>query len=227
MLTALVIGFGPFPGAPRNPSVELVRRLAKRRRPSLAGTRAVTHILPTSYAAVNEELPALLRQHDPDVVLFFGLASRTPYLRIEQRAANRATGFYADASRTKYATRALTPGLPPEQHVRADARRLLSVARAARIDARLSRDAGRYICNAAFYRTLHTSGQQSRPRLVAFVHIPRPRQRARLDGRRGRRRPSMDALVRAGEAILADLVAQASILPARVGARSARHAGGG
>jgi pyroglutamyl-peptidase len=201
-----VIGFGPFPGAPQNPSAELVRRLAKRRRPSLAGTRIVAAVLPTSYAAVNKELPALLRQYNPDALLFFGLASRTPFLRIEQRAVNKATGFYADASRTKHTTRSLAPGRPAELRVRADARRLLSAARAAQVEARLSRDAGRYICNAAFYRALHTH-----PRLVAFVHIPRPRQRRRLDGKRGRWRPTMDALVRAAEAILSALVAQASI----------------
>jgi pyroglutamyl-peptidase len=211
MITALVIGFGPFPGAPQNPSAELVRRLAKLRRPSLSDTRIVTHILPTSYAAVNEELPALLRRHDPDAVLFFGLASRTPYLRIEQRAVNKATGFYADASKTKYATRALTPGLAAELRVRADPRRLLSVARATKIDARLSRDAGRYICNAAFYRALHQGGEHGRPRIVAFVHIPRPRRRGRADGKRGRPRPSMDALVRAGGAILSEIAAEASV----------------
>ncbi|HEX5777314.1 MAG TPA: pyroglutamyl-peptidase I [Xanthobacteraceae bacterium] len=209
MITALVIGFGPFPGAPQNPSAELVRRLAKQRLPSLAGTRVIAHVLPTSYAAVNEELPALLRRHDPDAVLFFGLASRTPYLRIEQRAVNKATGFYADASRTKYATRALTPGLPAELRVRADARRLHFAARATRIDARLSRDAGRYICNAAFYRTLHMSDENDRPWVVAFVHIPRPRRRGRLDGKRGRTRPSVEALMRAGGAVLAALVAEA------------------
>jgi len=206
MATALVIGFGHFPGAPNNPSAELVRRLAKRRRPAFAGATIVCAVLPTSYAAVNQELPMLLRRYDPDAVLFFGLASRTPFLRIEQRAVNKATGFYADAARAKYATRSLAPGLPPELRVRADARRLLSAARATRIDARLSRDAGRYICNAAFYRALHMH-----PRLVAFVHIPRPRQRRRLDGKRGRRRPTMDALVRAGEAILVDILAQASV----------------
>jgi len=211
MTTALVIGFGPFPGAPRNPSAELVRRLAKLRRPFFAGVRVVTHILPTSYAAVNEELPALLRRHNPDAVLFFGLASRTHYLRIEQRAVNKATGFYADASRAKYSTRSLTPGMAAELRVRADARQLLAAARTMKIDARLSRDAGRYICNAAFYRALHMSGEDSRPRLVAFVHIPRPRRRGRLDGKHGRPRPTMDALVRAGGAILADLVAQASV----------------
>jgi pyroglutamyl-peptidase len=222
MVTALVIGFGPFPGAPNNPSAELVQRLAKRRRPALADAKIICAVLPTSYAAVNDELPALLRQHDPDAVLFFGLASRTPFLRIEQRAVNKATGFYADASRTKHATRSLAPGLAPELRVRAHAGRLLSVARATRIDARLSRDAGRYICNAAFYRTLHECSGRRRPRVVAFVHIPRPRRRARLDGKRGQPRPSIDALVRAGGALLSEIVAQARVPRASASEASAR-----
>lgn len=209
MTTALVIGFGPFPGAPENPSAALVRALAKRRRPALAGARIAAAVLPTRYAAALEDLPALLRRHDPDVVLLFGLASRTPYLRIERRAVNRATGCYADAARKKPATRALIPGAPPELRVRADMMRLLAAARAAGIHSRLSRDAGRYVCNAALYRALLAGDAGGRPRLAAFVHVPRPRRRAPLGAKR-RERPAADSLVRAGEAVLAALLAELS-----------------
>jgi pyroglutamyl-peptidase len=155
------------------------------------------------------ELPALLRRHEPDLVLFFGLASRTPYLRIEQRAVNRATAIYADVAKQKYPTRALISGAAPELRVRADAMRLLAAARTAGVDVRLSRDAGRYICNAAFYVTLAESARANGPGLVAFVHVPRPRCRLRAGGERGARRPTMEALVRAGAAILGSLAAQA------------------
>ena len=208
METVLIVGFGPFPGAPRNPSAELVRALGKRRRPALSDSRVVTVVLPTSHAAVSDKLPKLLEAHNPDAVLFFGLASRARFLRIERRAVNAVTGFYPDATRTKPATRSFMPGMPAELRVRADVVRLTSAARATGIDARLSRDAGRYICNAALYRTLHAAGQVG-PRLVAFVHIPRPRRRTRIDARRGRPRPTLDMLVRAGEAVLVALMAQA------------------
>jgi pyroglutamyl-peptidase len=121
---------------------------------------------------------------------------------------NAVTGFYPDATRTKSATRNFMPGMPAELRVPADAVRLASAARATGIDARLSRDAGRYVCNAALYRTLRAARQDG-PRLVAFVHIPRPRRRARIDAKRDRSRPSMDMLVRAGEAVLIALMAQA------------------
>ena len=208
MDTVLVVGFGPFPGAPRNPSAELVCALGKRRRPALSDTHVITAVLPTSYAAVRDELPKLLETHNPDAVLFFGLASRARFLRIERRAVNAVTKFYPDATRTKSATRSFMPGMPAELRVRADVVRLASAARTTGIDACLSRDAGRYICNAALYRTLHADRQYG-PRLVAFVHIPRPRRRARIDAKRDRSRPTLDMLVRVGEAVLIALMAQA------------------
>jgi pyroglutamyl-peptidase len=207
MTKVLLIGFGPFPGAPRNPSADIVRMIGKRRRPALADVRIVTAVLPTSYAAVREELPKLLRDNDPDAVLFFGLASRARFLRIERRAVNAVTGFYPDVTRSKPEGRVFMPGLPAELRVRADVTRLAFAARAAGIDARLSRDAGRYICNAALYGALHIP-RGGRPLLVAFVHIPRPRRRMRSDAKQGRPRPSLETLILAGEAILVALIAE-------------------
>jgi pyroglutamyl-peptidase len=208
MDTVLVVGFGPFPGAPRNPSAELVCALGKRRRPALSDTHVITAVLPTSYAAVRDELPKLLETHNPDAVLFFGLASRARFLRIERRAVNAVTKFYPDATRTKSPTRNFMPGMPPELRVHADLIRIASAARATGIDARLTHDAGRYICNAALYRALHAARQDGLG-LVAFVHIPRPRRRTPIDAKRGRPRPTMDMLVRAGEAVLVAIAAQA------------------
>ena len=50
----LVTGFGPFPGAPFNPTQLLVARLAKRRRPALADVDTLVHVFPTSFAAVDK-----------------------------------------------------------------------------------------------------------------------------------------------------------------------------
>ena len=88
MTTLLVTGFGPFPGAPFNPTTPLVKRLARLRRPGLADVRIVGHVFPTSYAAVERELPALIARHKPDALLMFGLATRAKRLRIETRARN-------------------------------------------------------------------------------------------------------------------------------------------
>jgi hypothetical protein len=58
----LLIGFGPFPGAPFNPSTVLVKALARRRRPALADILITTHILGTDYAVVDREIPKAVRR---------------------------------------------------------------------------------------------------------------------------------------------------------------------
>jgi len=90
-VTILVTGFGPFPGALFNPTGPLVQRLARLRRPALADTKIVAHIFPTSYAAVDRDLPRLIAKHKPDAVLMFGLAPRAKTIRIETRARNAAS----------------------------------------------------------------------------------------------------------------------------------------
>ena len=54
--TILITGFGPFPGAPYNPTVALVEQLGQLKRPALADVKIVSHIFETSYAAVDRDL---------------------------------------------------------------------------------------------------------------------------------------------------------------------------
>ena len=89
----LLIGFGPFPGAPFNPSTVLVKALARRRRPALADILITTHILGTDYAVVDREIPKLFAAK-PDIVLIFGLAGRRRHLCIETRARNAVSVSY-------------------------------------------------------------------------------------------------------------------------------------
>ena len=207
MITILVAGFGPFPGAANNPSAALVRALARRRRPALAGARVISAVIPTSYAAVTGEFCDLLREHDPDAVLMFGLASRAKFVRVERRAVNAVTSVYADVARSKFGTRRWIPDASAELHVRAPVAVLVHAARSAGVDARPSRDAGRYICNAALFTALETARQSGRPKRIAFIHIPRPRGRSRIGKDTRALRPMMTSLVRAGEAVLVALLA--------------------
>src|SRR2546426_69247 len=80
--SSLIPGFGPFPGAPHNPTDPLVGELARRRHPAFAGVRRVAHVFRVSYEAVDRELPELLAREQPDVLIMFGLAVRTKHIRI-------------------------------------------------------------------------------------------------------------------------------------------------
>src|SRR3954468_2917835 len=129
MVTILITGFGRFPGAPFNPSGLLARAVARRRRPALADIRRVVHIFETSYAAVDRDLPKLIAQHKPDIVLMFGLAARTPHVRIETRARNARSTLFPDVTGYRPDERAIAPGKPDARGAASFAR-LLGAARA-------------------------------------------------------------------------------------------------
>lgn len=205
MFKVLVAGFGPFPGAPRNPSGDLALALGRMRRPGLADVTIHTHVFPTIYAVVAKELPLLLAKYDPDAVLLFGLAGRSDRVRIETRAVNAASLIHPDAMRSVPLSRKLYPKAPAELFVRPEVRSLIAAARRGGAPARLSRDAGRYVCNASLFTCLDKTRGARRP-LVTFIHIPSPR--ARNTRRRNGKQPSAMALFRIGEAILRALVAE-------------------
>ena len=198
MPTILITGFGPFPGAPVNPTTPLVRHLARLRRPGLADVRLVGHVFATSYAAVDRELPRLIAHHRPDALLMFGVATRERRIRIETRARN-ALALLPDATNASLRRHAILPGGAASQRMPMPAAQLLAAAKSAGVPAYLSRDAGRYLCNYICWRgaeAVATGG----PRLAAFVHVP---PLARTPPRGGtRRRLTAADLARAGEAIL-------------------------
>ena len=102
--------------------------------------------LPVDHAAAAAEIAALIRRHRPDTVLLTGLAEGAgPRL---ERLARRPAGV---------------PG-PALRHGRWPFARAL-----ARMGhARLSADAGRYVCETTYWAALGVPG----PSRVAFLHVP-------------------------------------------------------
>lgn len=168
-MRVLLAGFGPFPGVPRNPSAVVAQALARRRRPALSHLDRSVHVFATSYAAVDRDLPKLFASK-PDVVLIFGLAGRRRHICIETRARNAVSLLFPDANGRRPSTGVIETGGPSALFGRAPFHRLLGAARARNGSVRLSRDAGRYLCNYAYWRALQRA-PHGRP-LVQFVHIP-------------------------------------------------------
>ena len=210
-LRILVTGFGPFPGAPFNPTMPLVKRLTQLRRPALDDVALTGHIFHVTYQTVDRELPGLIAQFRPQVLLMFGLATRTAHLRIETRARNAVTTHLPDADGNRAHKTSIVHG--------ADAKRfgphtanLLHAACATGIDARLSRDAGAYLCNYLSWRAIEATQQPGGPALASFVHVPLMAR----DGTaaEGTSDITLEQLVDAGEAMLLEMVklARRSIL---------------
>lgn len=205
-LRVLVTGFGPFPGAPWNPTEPLVARLIRLRRPALAGVELASHIFPVTYRAVDQELPKLLATFRPQALLMFGLASRTAHVRIETRARNAVTLLWPDAAQTR--VRKGSIGLGPDAAMFGPhTAKLLRAARSTGIDARPSRDAGAYLCNYLSWRAIEAAGTDDHLRLAAFVHVPLL-ARGTAE-RKGNSRITLEELVDAGEAMLMEMVRQA------------------
>jgi pyroglutamyl-peptidase len=196
-LTILITGFGLFPGSPFNPTGPLVQRLARPRRPRLAHIRIIPHIFPTSYAAVDHELPRLLAAHRPDAVLMFRLAPWPRVSRIDTRVRNTVT-LLLDANGAAPPRHTIAPGGPAAMS--APVRRLLAAVRAAGVPATLSRDAGRYLCNY-LARRVAAAAKNGGPHLAAFVHVPKVARFVRRPAKR--RRLTLGKLARAGTALLA------------------------
>jgi pyroglutamyl-peptidase len=222
-LRILVTGFGPFPGAPYNPTQKLVARLLRLRRPALSDVELFGHIFPVTYTAVDRQLPVLLAKHRPEGLLMFGLAARTPYMRIETRARNAVTTIWPDAEHARARKGSITRERDAMMFGPHTAK-LLRAADSTGIDARASRNAGSYLCNYLSWRAIEATAvrhdpekwepvfgkdhaqMRDGPRLAAFIHVPLL-ARDGTSARKGNgRRITLEELVDAGEAMLMEMV---------------------
>jgi pyroglutamyl-peptidase len=197
-MRVLITGFGPFPGAPFNPSAALAKALARRRRPALAGIERTVHVFATTYASVDRDLPKLFAQKPKlDIVLMFGVAGRRHQLCIETRARNAVSLLFPDAGGHRPRRGVIKLHGPAALAGNAPFARLAGAA-----GTRLSRDAGRYLCNYVYWRALEQV-RGTRP-LVQFVHIPPVGTKPR---RHSNKPPALAQFLKPAEAILIALIA--------------------
>ncbi len=164
----LVTGFGPFPGAPRNPSAVVVAAL-ERHRAGFArhGLALETRTLPVLY----EICGAFPPESAPDFIVAVGVANSRKRVCVETIARARRSSRHPDASGRppKEARNGARDALPIDPRWNASA---LAVALAgAGVPAQVSRDAGSYLCNALLYRALEAG-----PAPALFIHIPPARK---------------------------------------------------
>ena len=203
-LRILITGFGPFPGSPYNPTPPLVARLLRLRRPALSNVELFGHIFTVTYKTVDRELPALLKKLHPDALLMFGLADRTAHMRIETRARNAVTTLWPDADQTRARKGSIVDGADAKMFG-PHTEKLLRAAVATGIDARVSRDAGSYLCNYLSWRAIEAVTKGDGLRLASFVHVPLI-ARSENSRRKGMPRITLEDLIDAGEAVLMEMV---------------------
>lgn len=170
-LRILVTGFSPFPGAPVNPSEELVRLFQQREPRFGEDIELDALLLKTSYAAVGETLASIGETQPPDIALHFGLARSAKGFRLERVARNvvscaspDAVGYLPGDSTICVGAEAIESTLPL-----ADIHRALTERN---IPVEYSDSAGDYVCNFTFYSALGGLFGRFNPRMCGFIHIP-------------------------------------------------------
>ena len=163
----LVTGFGPFPSVATNPSGKVAALVADSPRLRRLGVEAQALVLPTAYAAIEGVLAPALARGGFDAVLMIGVAGRAREIRVERRAANRASLLAPDAAGKRRTSLTLGPGPGHRLNVVAPSP-VLDRLRRHGLPCRPSRDAGRYLCNASYFAAL------AEPAPVLFLHIPKP-----------------------------------------------------
>ena len=93
----LVTGFGPFPGAPENPTEALVQALAKEPPEAFGANALEAAVLPTDYRRSWTTLRRLYASFDPDVVVHFGLSARADAINVERVGRKRVAPEKPDA----------------------------------------------------------------------------------------------------------------------------------
>jgi len=135
-----------------------------------------------SYHSILAQVPLLLREHNPDIVIHMGLDEGRKYFGIEQSAAREGYHQNLDVNRkvfTKAETKTLWGKAPERLETSLDLEK--SLARWQRslhrgkqkgkteVDVRVSDDVGDFVCGFIYYATLKEMGER---RDAVFLHVP-------------------------------------------------------
>lgn len=166
----LTTGFGPYPGVEMNASQWLAESLGQERPPAPGVTTAAA-VLPVAWNRAADHALAWIESFRPDVVLHFGVAPSARSIRVEAFARNQ-TVLLPDMGGALPPAPWARSGAPSRLRAVLAGPLLVHALRRRRIPARLSEDAGAYLCNFVFFRSLHWASRQKRAPLVGFFHVP-------------------------------------------------------
>ena len=167
----LVTGFGPFPGAPENPTDPLVRALAAEPPEKLGAGALRAVVLPVDYRKSWPVLRRLYGSFAPDVIVHFGLSRNAQGLVVERRGCRRVRGDRPDAAGFAPPSGIVRRRGPDSLPASMPAEPVVAALRDAGFPAETSDEAGGYVCDATLYRSLHAA-EGAPDRLVGFIHIP-------------------------------------------------------
>jgi pyroglutamyl-peptidase len=201
--TILVTGFEPFGGESVNASWEAAKRLEGWRCGEFA---AVARLLPCAYDCSVKEFVRAFEALQPEAVLMTGQAARRAVVSVERYARNLDDAPAPDnRGVTRTAAKIVGEG-PDRLEAAAPVKAIADAIRAAGIAARVSTNAGGFICNHLYFGALQYLSGRKLITPAVFLHLPVTPEQL-LPRANARRLLAEDAAValRAAAAALVDL----------------------
>jgi pyroglutamyl-peptidase len=164
----LLTGFQSYAGRAANPS-ELVAQALDGT--FIGGARVHGHSLAVDFSDICRQIPRLIEEINPRLIVSLGLWPGEPMIRIERLAANWSWFELPDNAGHRQNGRVIEDG--PDGYLSSlPADEMQSAIRAAGVPCRQSGSAGTYLCNATSYVTMHHCALQQRDTKVGFIHLP-------------------------------------------------------
>ncbi len=168
-LRILITGFGAFGNVINNPSGRIARRF---KRQTIRGADLVTRLFRVSYKQVDRDLPRILKRGRYDVVLLLGIAGNEKGIRLERFAKNRDRAKAADVDRNVRRKRAINSKSQRRFETNAPISELRLLLNRNGIRCRISKDAGGFLCNHAYYVAQDAIDRLGLKVTCLFVHVP-------------------------------------------------------
>ena len=167
--TILVTGFEPFGGETINASWEAAQKLEGWRH---GDTVAVARLLPCAYDSSVKMLINAIETLRPDALLMTGQAARRGVVSVERFAHNLDDATAPDNDGALRRGLRISRGAPDWLETRASVRTIARAINEAGIPARMSRNAGAFVCNHLYFGALQYLDEKRSAIRAIFVHLP-------------------------------------------------------
>jgi len=167
--TILVTGFEPFGGETVNASWEAAQKLEGWRHGDYA---AVARLLPCAYDASVKELIRAIETLRPEALLMTGQAARRGLICVERFAHNLDNAATPDNDGELRRALRISRAAPDWLEATTRVRRIAEAIKEAGIPARMSLNAGGFVCNHLYFGALQYLRDRKSSIPAVFLHLP-------------------------------------------------------
>lgn len=165
----ILTGFEPFDGSEVNSSWETAVRVGQ-----LApnGVCMETLLLPVSFVRAGKKIREALKEKRPDVLVMLGQRGKGESIYIERIAINMMDASNPDNDGYHPQEQTIVDGGEAAYFSDLPVKTLRDALLHRGIPARVSNNAGLYVCNSTYYNALNEIYEQGLPTKALFIHLP-------------------------------------------------------